>query len=52
MIVQGTLRILIEINGHPGSLQFRAVKEINHDMILGMDFVVEWNLMINLRVRL
>ena len=52
MTVQGTLRILIEINGQPGSLQFRAVEEINHDIILGMDFGVEWNLVINLRARL
>ena len=51
MTVQGTLRLLIEINGQPGSLQFRAVEEINH-MILGMDFGVEWNLVNNLRPRL
>ena len=52
MTVQGTLKILIEINGQPGSLQFRAVEEINHDMILGIDFGVEWNQVINLRARL
>ena len=45
MTVQGTLKILIEINGQPGSLQFRAVEEINHDMILGMDFGVERKLL-------
>ena len=49
MTVQGTLKILIEINGQPGSLQFQTVEEIKHDIILGMDFGVEWNLVIDLR---
>ena len=51
-IVQGTLKILIEINGQPGSLRFRAVEEIKHDMISGMDFGVKWNLVIDSRARL
>ena len=31
---------------------FRDVEEIKHDMILGMGFGVEWNLVIDLRTRL
>ena len=41
MKVQGKLRISIDVDGHLGTLEFRAVEEINHDIILGMDFGVE-----------
>ena len=38
MKVQGNLRISIDVDGHLGTLEFRAVEEINHEIILGMDF--------------
>ena len=45
---QGTLKISIEVDGHQGSLDFRAVVEIKHEIILGMDFGVNWNLIVQL----
>ena len=51
MKVQGILRILIEMDGHQGPIDFRAVKEIKHEVILGMDFGTEWNLTVQLRAK-
>ena len=51
MKVQGMLRIFIEMDGHQGPIDFRAVEEIKHDIILGMDFGTEWNLTILLRAK-
>ena len=43
MKVRGMLRILNEVDGHQGPIDFRAVEEIKHEIILGMDFGTEWN---------
>ena len=51
MKVQEKLRISIDVDGHLGMLEFRAVEEINHDIILGMDFGVEWDLSIRFRAK-
>ena len=51
MKVQGKLRISIDVDGQLGMLKFRAVEEINHDIILGMDFGVECDLSIRLRAK-
>ena len=51
MKVQGNLRISIDVDGHLGTLEFRAVEEINHDIILGMDFGVEWDLSFRFRAK-
>ena len=51
MKIQGILRILIEADGHQGSIDFRAVEEIKHEIILGMDFGAEWNLTVQLRAK-
>ena len=51
MKVQGNLRISIDVDGHLGILEFRAVEEINHDIILGMDFGVEWDLSLRFRAK-
>ena len=51
MKVQGNLRITIHVDGHLGLLEFRAVEEINHDIILGMDFGVKWDLSLRFRAK-
>ena len=51
MKIQGNLRILIDVNGHLGILEFRAVEEINHDIILGMVFGVEWDLSLRFQTK-
>ena len=51
MKVHGNLRISIDVDGHLGTLEFRAVEEINHDIILGMDFGVEWDLSLRFRAK-
>ena len=51
MKVQGKLRISIDVDGQLGMLEFRAVEEMNHDIILGMDFGVEWDLSIRFRAK-
>ena len=51
MKVQDIWRILIEMDGHQRPIGFRAVEEIKHDIILGMDFGTEWTLTIQLRVK-
>ena len=45
MKVQGNLRISIDVDGHLGIL------EINHDIIQGMDFGVEWDLSLRFRAK-
>ena len=44
MKVQGNLRISIDVDGYLRILESRAVEEISHDIILGMEFGVEWDL--------
>ena len=51
MKVQGNLRISIDVDGHLGILEFRAVEEINHDIILGIDFGVGWDLSLQFRAK-
>ena len=51
MKVQGNLRISIDVDGHLGTLEFRAVEEINHDIILGMGFGIEWDLSLRFRAK-
>ena len=51
MKVQGNSRISIDVEGHLGILEFRADQEINHDIILGMDFGVEWDLSFRFRAK-
>ena len=43
MKIQGNLRISIDVESHLGLLEFRAVEEISHDIILGVDFGVQWD---------
>ena len=40
-----------EFDGHLGIFEFRAVEEINHDIILGMDFGVECDLSLRFRAK-
>ena len=51
MKIQGKLRISIDVDGHLGLLEFRVVEEISHDIILRMDFRVEWDLLVRLRAK-
>ena len=51
MKVQGNLRISLDVDGHLGILEFRAVEEINHDIILDMVFGVEWDLSLRFRAK-
>ena len=50
MKVQGNLRVSIDVDGHLGILEFRAVEKINH-IIPGMDFGVEWDLSLRFRAK-
>ena len=36
--IVGELKVSLEVGGYLSTLSFKAIREIDHDLILGMDF--------------
>ena len=51
MKIRDNFRISIDVDGSLGLLEFRAVSEINHDILLGNDFGFEWDLIVRFQAK-
>ena len=49
--IKGVLKINLDVGGCNGQLAFRAVEDIGHEMVLGMDFGLEWHIHVQLKAR-
>ena len=49
--IKGILRINLDVGGCTGQLTVRAVEDIGHEIVLGMDFGLELDIHVQLKVR-